>query len=48
MIFSEEPLAFVETRKYMLRGYIQGVLTHTTALDQHWGDDETLDKLGFT
>ena len=31
-----------ETRKYPLRGYILGVLTHTTALDQHWGGDEIL------
>ena len=30
------------TRKYPLRGYILGVLTHTTAWDQHWGGDETL------
>ena len=30
------------TRKYSLRGYILGVLTHTTALDQLWGGDETL------
>ena len=30
------------TRKYLLYGYILGVLTHTTAWDQHWGGDETL------
>ena len=24
------------TRKYLLRGYILGVLTHTTAWDRHW------------
>ena len=30
------------TRKYPLCGYILGVLTHTTAWDQHWGGDETL------
>ena len=30
------------TRKYLLRGYILGVLTHTTALDEHRGGDETL------
>ena len=30
------------TRKYPLRGYFLGVLTHTTAWDQHWGRDETL------
>ena len=29
------------TRKYPLRGYILGVLTHTTALEQLWGGDET-------
>ena len=27
------------TRKYPLRGYILGVLTHTTALDRLWGGD---------
>ena len=32
----------VVTRKYPLRGYILGVLTHTTALDRLWGGDETL------
>ena len=30
------------TRKYPLRGYILGVLTHTIALDRLWGGDETL------
>ena len=30
------------TRKYPLRGYILGVLTHTTALDRLWGGDEPL------
>ena len=30
------------TRKYPLRGYILGVLTHTTALDRIWGGDGTL------
>ena len=30
------------TRKYLLRGYILGVLTHTTALDRLGGGDETL------
>ena len=34
------------TRKYLLREYILGVLTHTTAWDQHWGGDKTL-KCGF-
>ena len=33
---------FNVTRKYPLRGHILGVLTHTTALDRHWGRDETL------
>ena len=28
---------FVMTGKYLLRGYILGVLTHTTALDRFWG-----------
>ena len=32
----------VVTRKYPLRRYILGVLTHTTAWDQNWGGDETL------
>ena len=31
------------TRKYPLHGYFLGVLIHTTALDQHWGRDETLE-----
>ena len=30
------------TRKYLLRGYFLGVLTHTTAWDRLWGGDETL------
>ena len=30
------------TRNYPLRGYIQGVLTHTTAWDRLWGGDGTL------
>ena len=33
---------YVVTRKYPLRGYILGVLTHTTAWDRHWGGDITL------
>ena len=48
-LLSFKPLKFawnmiflVFTRKYPLRGYIQGVLAHTTAWDQHWGGDETL------
>ena len=32
------------TRKYPLGRYILGVLTHTTALEQHWGGDKTLLK----
>ena len=46
----ENPPAFVTllgTRKYPLRGYILGVLTHTTALDRLWGVDETL-KCGIS
>ena len=31
------------TRKYPLRGYFLGVLSHTTAWDRHWGPDETLE-----
>ena len=30
------------TRKYPLSRYILGVLTHTTAWDQHWGGNVTL------
>ena len=30
------------TRKYLLRGYILGVLIHTTAWGRYWGGDETL------
>ena len=38
-----ESFSFIKvTRKYPLRGYILGVLTHTTAWDRHWGGDETL------
>ena len=33
---------YLVARKYPLRGYILGVLTHTTAWDRHWGGDETL------
>ena len=30
---------YIYTRKYPLRGYILGVLTHTTAWDRLWGGD---------
>ena len=36
------PIYVVLTRKYLLRGYILGVLMHTTAWEQLWGCDETL------
>ena len=36
---------YLTTRKYLLRGYILGVPTHTTAWDQLWGDDETVTHL---
>ena len=42
LYFLEVEIEIVLTRKYPLRGYILGVLTHTTALDRHWGGDETL------
>ena len=32
---------YCATRKYPLCRYIVGVLTRTTALEQHWGGDET-------
>ena len=35
-------MVYTVTRKCKLRGYILGVLKHTTALDQLWGGDETL------
>ena len=39
-------LAFMAiTKKYPLRGYILGVLTHTTALDRLWGVDGTLNNV---
>ena len=46
-------LAVNNTRKYPLRGYFLGVLSHTTALDRLWRGDKTLNfveytKLGFT
>ena len=31
-----------DTRKYPLRGYILGVLTHTTAWDRLWGGNVSL------
>ena len=40
--FEKSYSQILRNRKYLLRGYILGVLTHTTALDQFWGDDETL------
>ena len=33
---------FLLTRKYLLCGYILGVLKHTTAWDHHWEGDEIL------
>ena len=36
------PISIVVTRKYPLRRYILGVLTHTTALERLWGGDGTL------
>ena len=30
---------YINTRKYPLRGYFLGVLTHTTAWDRLWGGD---------
>ena len=39
-------ILIILTRKYPLRGYFLGVLTHTTAWDRLWGGDETL-KCGF-
>ena len=38
----EATYLYTYTRKYPLREYILGVLTHTTALDRLWGGDETL------
>ena len=35
-------LLFTQYRKNLLRGYILGVLTHTTAWEQHWGGGKTL------
>ena len=41
--YAERTLHEIEnTRKYPLRGYILGVLTHTTAWDRHWEGDITL------
>ena len=34
--------AIGKTRKYSLRGYVLGVLTHTTAWDRLWGGNGTL------
>ena len=38
---------YTTTRKYPLRGYILGVLTHTTAWDRLWVDDVFL-KIVYT
>ena len=39
-IFSENLMIGIElTKKYPLRGYILGMLMHTTALDRLWGGD---------
>ena len=43
-IFNEiQKRKICNTWKYPLRGYFLGVLMHTTAWDQHWGWDETLE-----
>ena len=42
MLIQKSVELHINTRKYPLRGYILGVLTHTTALDRLWGGDETL------
>ena len=39
MHYSPFEVEILSTRKYMLRGYILGVLTHTTAWDILWGGD---------
>ena len=45
LIVLVRPLKYKELRST----YIRGVLTHTTALNQHWRGDETLNKwLSFT
>ena len=41
-IEGKQAIYILLTRKYPLRGYILGVLTHTTAWELHWGGDETL------
>ena len=35
----------MDIRKYPLYGYITGVLMHTTSMNQHFGDDETLKRV---
>ena len=42
---TKNPLKIGNTRKYLLCGYILGVLTHTTAWDRHWGGDIPLDYI---
>ena len=39
--FTETKCDIRNTRKYPLRGYFLGVLTHTTAWDQLWGGEQT-------
>ena len=45
LTFYENAILFLQkyhnTRKYPLRGYFLGVLTHTTAWDRLWRGDET-------
>ena len=38
----QEIAKLFKTRKCPLRGYILGLIMHTTAWDRHWGGDETL------
>ena len=40
---TEMNVEIVITRKYPLRGYILGVLAHTTAWDRHWRGNITLE-----
>ena len=40
-VFYKKYNAIIKTRKYPLRGYFLGVLTHTTAWDRLWGGEQT-------
>ena len=47
MISLPNTITSIKTRKYLLHGYLLCVPAHTTAWDQHLGDDEILKKVTY-